>query len=125
MGSLGFDTVGLAYAWGPAPDSKRSQQCAESALCESCQSNFHEVVLSGEGDDLISGPWPVFGDNQTSTLKFTHFFASGVQFLPTTELPAVDLASPVNQTSREYIASMRTFSAEVLLAKVLRQLAWS
>jgi len=123
--SLGFDTIGLDYAWGPAPDSKRSQQCAESANCESCQTNFHEVVMSGDGDDLISGPLPVFGHNQTSTLKFTHFFAYGVQFLPATELPVVDLASPLSLTSREYILSMQDFSVEVLLAKVLQELAWS
>merc|ERR1719188_2429589 len=121
---LGFDTIGLDYAWGPAPDSKRSEECGNTESCDSCMENFHELVLTGGGQDLILGAWPVFG-NETATLKFTHFFSSGVQFLPSVQLPDVDLASPLPEVAKGYIASMRDFSIEVLLVRVLKQLGWS
>jgi len=121
---LGFDTIGLDYAWGPAPDSKRSQQCAITASCDLCMENFHEQVLTGGGLDLISSPLAIFGDNQTATLKFTHFFASGVQFIPEAQLPNVSLTSPLSHIAHEYISSMRNFAIEPLLVRVLKQLNW-
>lgn len=86
--------------------------------------NFHELVLTGEGLDLVTGPQPIFGDSQEMTLKFTHFFSSGVQFLPTAELPAVNLSGTLPQVAQDYISSMSHFSIEVLLVRVLKHLGW-
>merc|ERR1712176_989027 len=75
--------------------------------------------------DLVTGPQPIFGDNQALTLKFTHFFSSGVQFIPTAKLPEVNLSGPLHHVARDYISSMRQFSIEVLLVRVLQELGWS
>lgn len=124
---VGFDTIGLDYGWGPSPDSKRSAQCGMSGDCQACQNNYHEIIGFGDGADLIAGPYPVFGDNQTETLKFTHFFNSGVSFLPAFELGAeVDVGSPMPSASRAYIESIQdSYNVEALLVKVLQELGWS
>jgi len=73
---------------------------------------------------LTAGSWPVFGVNQTDTLKFTHFFSTSVQFIPTAALPDVDLTAPLAVKASDYLASMSEFAIEPLLAAVLKQLGW-
>jgi len=120
----GFDAVGLDYAWGPAPDSARNAACNKTGSCQSCQLNYHERVFSGGGQDLISGGYPVFGHHLDETLKFTHFFASGVTFLPEAVLPPL-LESPIQGKSSAYIANIGQYAIEPLLIKVLRHLGWT
>jgi len=126
MGDLGLDTLGLDYAWGPAADGGRSAQCAKTSSCDACQENYHEMMLHGQGSDLISGPLPVFGDNITDTLKFVHFFSYNVTWLPEYVPPAgIDLQrSPIPQHALDYLASIPEFSIEPLLIKTLRHLGW-
>lgn len=119
----GFDTIGLDYAWGPAPDSARSAACAASTNCGDCQTNYLVAIQSGGGDDLILGRWPVFGDEIRETLRFTHFFAFGVEFIPEARLPD-NLTSPVPQLTRDYIDNMSGFAIEPLLSRVLGRLGW-
>jgi len=126
--AAGLDTIGLDYGWGPSPDSKRNAQCASlGKSCQKCQDNYHELIVFGRGSDLISGKLPVFGDSQTETLKFTHFFNSGVSFLPAFQLGAdVNIESPLPAGAREYLGSIKeSFSVEVLLVKVLQELGWT
>jgi len=127
--AVGLDTIGLDYGWGPSPDSKRSAQCASLGAdsCQACQDNYHELIGFGGGTDLIEGPHPVFGDGQSSTLKFTHFFSSGVSFLPAFELGAdVNITSPLPSASRQYIRSIKqSYNVEALLVRVLGELGWS
>jgi len=122
----GFDTIGLDYAWGPAPDSKRSLQCSKTSDCQACQANYHDLILTGQGESLITGLWPVFGDSQTDTLKFTHFFSTEVQFLPSAVMPpGVDLAGPLQAKASNYLERMNEFAIEPLLTAVLKELGWS
>jgi len=125
--AVGMDTIGLDYGWGPSPDSKRSAQCGLSGDCQACQNNYHELIGFGRGTSLTEGQYTVFGDTMAETLKFTHFFNSGVTFLPAFELGAdVDVASPLPAASRAYIESIQdSFSVEGLLVKVLQELGWS
>lgn len=123
---IGFDTIGLDYAWGPAPDSKRSSQCKKTDACSACQGNYHDLIMTGQGESLIDGSWPVFGESQTDTLKFAHFFSTQVQFLPTAVMPVgVDLAAELNSKAIGYLEGMSAFAIEPLLTAVLKQLGWS
>jgi len=123
----GFDTVGLDYGWGPSPDSKRSAQCAASGDCQACQDNYHEIICFGNGTDLMTGAYPVFGDAQAETLKFTHFYDAGVSFLPTFALGRdANLSGPLPSKTGAYISSIQgSYSVELLLSKVLAELGWS
>lgn len=122
----GFDTIGLNYGWGPTTDSARSAQCLLTASCEECQTNYHEVILTGSGDDLMTGRWPIFGDNETETLKWVHFYGHSVQFIPNhIPPPGVDLTKPLTQKEREYIENLANFAIEPLLERVLQRLGWS
>eukprot|EP00927_Polykrikos_kofoidii_P063249 TRINITY_DN5805_c0_g1_i1.p1 TRINITY_DN5805_c0_g1~~TRINITY_DN5805_c0_g1_i1.p1 ORF type:complete len:367 (+),score=36.78 TRINITY_DN5805_c0_g1_i1:31-1131(+) len=123
----GLDTIGLDYGWGPAPDTPRSEQCNAAALtCQACQRNYHELIGFGGGEDLIAGPYPVFGDNQNYTLKYSHFLAFGVSFLPEYVPPMSDVHGPLPRGARDYINSIKVnYSVEPLLTKVLLDLGWS
>jgi len=124
--SYGFDTIGLNYGWGPTTDSARSAQCLLTDSCEQCQSNYHEVILTGKGDDLLTGRWPIFGDNQTETLKWVHFYGHNVQFIPEhIPPPGVDLTKPLTQKELDYLGSLADFAIEPLLGRVLQRLGWS
>merc|ERR1712129_181943 len=104
-------------------------QCASLGMdsCQTCQDNYHELIGFGGGTDLIEGPHPVFGDGQSSTLKFTHFFNSGVSFLPAFELGSdVNITGPLPSPSRQYIRSIKqSYNIEALLVRVLQELGWS
>lgn len=122
----GFDTIGLDYAWGLAPDSKRSLQCQKTSDCQACQANYHDLIMTGQGESLTTGLWPVFGKEQTDTLKWTHFFSTEVQFIPSAIMPAgVDLAGPLQAKASDYLDGMGEFAIEPLLTAVLKQLGWS
>uniref|UniRef100_A0A7S0FHT7 1-alkyl-2-acetylglycerophosphocholine esterase n=1 Tax=Pyrodinium bahamense TaxID=73915 RepID=A0A7S0FHT7_9DINO len=123
--SLGFDIIGLDYGWGPAPDSKVSAQCASTDSCQECMDNYHEVVLTGNGSNLENGNWPVFGEEQASTLAPTYWLSYGVQFIPTTQVPEVNSSAPLPEPAQEYILSMHKFSITTLLIRVLQKLGWS
>lgn len=124
--SLGLDTIGLDYGWGPGPSPRKNLACEKTGACDACHDNYHDVVLTGNGSDLLSGPLAIFGQNHTDTLKFVHFFASSIQWVPETRLPdGVDLEGPLTAVAQEYFASMRNFSIEPLLAKVLAELGWT
>merc|ERR1712127_177855 len=75
--------------------------------------------------DLITGPMPVFGDAQVETLKWTHYFADEVQFVPEFVPPNRNLTDPLDSVARNYIGTMRNFAIEVLLVRVLTRLGWT
>lgn len=123
----GFDTIGLDYGWGPAPDSKRSSECSRGEACASCQSNYHEVIATGSGENLVTGNWPVFGENQTETHKFLHFYSHGVQFIPETILPGYNISSSPHMAAKalSYADGLAEFAVEPLLSAVLLRLGWT
>jgi len=123
---LGLDTIGLDYGWAPAPDAARNAQCYAAGACQECLDNYHSVVAFGNGSDLISGEFPVFGHSKTNTLKFTHYYESGVQFLPTFKLnESVNITGPVPEPTREYIENITSeFNIQAMLVKVLTELDW-
>merc|ERR1719469_1282897 len=122
----GFDTIGLNYGWGPVTDGARSAECMRTDNCDVCQTNYHEVILTGEGEDLMTGKWPIFGDHAIETLKWVHFYGHSVQFIPGhIPPPGVNLTMPLTSKERSYINTLPEFAIEPLLAKVLKRLGWS
>merc|ERR1719469_1700420 len=122
----GFDTIGLNYGWGPVTDGARSAECMRTANCDVCQTNYHEIILTGEGEDLMTGKWPIFGDEAIETLKWVHFYGHNVQFIPEHIPPSgINLSMPLTSKERNYINGLAEFAIEPLLSKVLERLGWN